>query len=439
MTVTILIRVLVAIASLVVLVAPGLLTTGSSPSGARPQPDEQVTASPVPTRSGAVTPDRTNASYPDAVTRSASARPTAAAGTSDAAASSERDLSPPADRPDGGTPSGTSAPPPASGDDAASRTAGPGSRPRPHGGDLVLSQLDDDPGTVPPFTPPPLSFTSGRPSGEVAGHGVGDGFKAGPGCSVQCITTGIAYARGVGAELVVETDTPARLWIIVWNDDGYHALRDAGDQLRTSFRSTFDDLEPGTSYQALAVAKDGAGFTSQRYGTFDTLRRFAQVDFGSFEVAVTNGEGPWAFNFRVDHLWHPQLREVEKHDPKLYPTLPGVRAVTIEDAPEYLDVMVQVVDNRTSTPTGFDSCGNVTDPIYDLLPDFGGSATTSCGLGYAWGTAFHSAFGIELDDRPSEETSWSGHRLVRQLSTSHSVMVQPVRFDAPVTIDVWYE
>jgi hypothetical protein len=288
MTVTILIRVVAAIASLLVLVTPGLLTSGTNPHDAGHQLDELVAATPGssrpddatrdlgrvggPRRSRAGTPDRTDSGYPDTVTRPVSSGVTAPGATPTAGPTSEPDPGLPTERRDGDPVSVSSPARPATGNGAASRGTAPGTRPTPRSGDVVLTELDDD-GSVPPFTPPSLGITAGSTPGTVAGIGVGEGFKAGPGCSVQCIVTGIAYARGVGAELVVATDTPARLWIIVWSDDGYHALRYAGDQLRTTFSSTFDDLEPGTSYQALAVAEDAAGFASQRYGTFDTLRR----------------------------------------------------------------------------------------------------------------------------------------------------------------------
>jgi hypothetical protein len=96
-----------------------------------------------------------------------------------------------------------------------------------------------------------------------------DDLKAGPGCSIQCITSGVAYAHGSDAELVVTTDTPARIWIMVWNDDEHYIVN--SEVLVQSFSHLFDDLTPGTTYSAMATAVDAAGYVSDAVGSFTTL------------------------------------------------------------------------------------------------------------------------------------------------------------------------
>jgi len=81
-----------------------------------------------------------------------------------------------------------------------------------------------------------LKGSTGTARGGNTPHTSVDDFKGDPGCSIQCITSGIAYARGVGANLVVKTDTPAKIWIIVWNDDGYH--KQVGTSCPSVSRST---------------------------------------------------------------------------------------------------------------------------------------------------------------------------------------------------------
>src|SRR5688572_6024588 len=90
-----------------------------------------------------------------------------------------------------------------------------------------------------------------------------DDFKAGPGCSIQCITSGVGYARGPKAKLVVKTDTEARIWIHVSGPDGYYRVENSGADEVMEFGVVFDDLEAGTTYEAWAVAKDKENYESE--------------------------------------------------------------------------------------------------------------------------------------------------------------------------------
>jgi hypothetical protein len=107
---------------------------------------------------------------------------------------------------------------------------------------------------------------TGAPGGTNGAHTSIDDLKGGPGCSIQCITSGVAYAHGVDAELVVTTDTPAHIWIMVWNDDEHYIVD--SDVLVQSFSHLFDDLTPGTTYSAMATAVDAAGYVSDAVGSF---------------------------------------------------------------------------------------------------------------------------------------------------------------------------
>jgi hypothetical protein len=138
-----------------------------------------------------------------------------------------------------------------------------------------------------------LKTITGTASGGDTPYTSVDDFKGGPGCSIQCITSGVAHARGVGANLVVKTDTPAKIWIIVWNDDGYHKQvnSDAGE---TEYAHHFDDLEPDTFYYAMAAAEDGEGYTSHGYGDFTTLTRNVRVSFSQAVIHEKPFSGPFA-------------------------------------------------------------------------------------------------------------------------------------------------
>lgn len=105
----------------------------------------------------------------------------------------------------------------------------------------------------------------GGPGSTQAGrHDGADDLRANPSCATQCITSGIALSHPDGAELVVTTDVPARIWILVTvGDQTLQALSDLG---QTSFSHVFE-LEPGT-YPAMAAAQDEHGHTSHAWGSF---------------------------------------------------------------------------------------------------------------------------------------------------------------------------
>lgn len=98
----------------------------------------------------------------------------------------------------------------------------------------------------------------------------GFGYTAGQGgCSVSCITSGVAYPAARDAALRVETNTPAKIWITVWRGSDTWVQSTVGSA-ETTFTAGFDDLLPNTTYQAMAVAQDAQGFADHRYGSFTT-------------------------------------------------------------------------------------------------------------------------------------------------------------------------
>lgn len=167
-----------------------------------------------------------------------------------------------------------------------------------------------------PYAPAGIDFQAppSVPAAPVAGDWGGPGsYSAGPGCMVRCITSGLAYPRGFGAELVVVTDTPAVVWLVVTadtNDDGHVGV---GDDVFTAtsttptqdFRATFDDLDPGRTYWVTAVAEDQDGHTDHRYGDFTTLaERVVTIELG--DTHITGGpidiQGTWLLLGVDDHL-----------------------------------------------------------------------------------------------------------------------------------------
>lgn len=128
-------------------------------------------------------------------------------------------------------------------------------------------------------------------------HGAAGSFKAGVGCSIQCITGGVAYGRGPDARLVVTTDSPATIRIVVSAAGYYRQI--IGEAGQTSLSADFDDLEADTHYDAFVSAVDGAGHIANRSGAFTTLQRNVQVVFNQ----ATIHEAPFGDGEYSAQIW----------------------------------------------------------------------------------------------------------------------------------------
>jgi hypothetical protein len=263
-------------------------------------------------------------------------------------------------------------------------------------------------------------------------------FKGGPGCAIQCITSGVAYARGAGARLVVTADTYVQFTLNVWNEEeNYFATRQSDLPLTMSWGddlfdvgADFLDLKANTTYQASVQAVDASGYISTASGKFTTLRRFAEVDFGSFMLDSYAPEFmTFRYYFGVDGTWQPQLDEVwQAH---YLPHAPaGVRSVIVEGAPQWLPLAVQVVQ---TIPSSDDLC----EPDFPKnFPHLSG--TSGC---WTWDTAYIPS--LNLDDRPAGATSWTEWTLQHHLNTAGfeqgETLYSPLDFTAPVTVKVWFK
>jgi hypothetical protein len=222
--------------------------------------------------------------------------------------------------------------------------------------------------------------------------------KAGPGCSVQCITSGVAVARNAGAELRVQTDTPARIQILVWNDD-YARFFDSGNGAYvTEFRGHFDDLEAGTTYQAFAQAVDAQGYKSEATGQFDTLRRAVEISF-SGAVVVDNAFAESQFGKYVwaEGEW---LEDYEAHGFSLHQGVLflGENTIELPEVDRHLDLAVQLIEANQD--------------VDGLVEGHSGTPSEPVVAGdeyYSWSYAFLED--DDLDDRPAGATSWTEHTL----------------------------
>ncbi len=138
--------------------------------------------------------------------------------------------------------------------------------------------------------------------GAVAAHashtptGTGGGsLSAGPGCQYQCISSGVAYPRGFGAELVVDTKVPADLFMtVITDDDGdgetefLEAEYSPGKVNHHSWG--LDQLDPGQTYYVMVTATDEHDDTSYAWGEFTTLST-RTVEVSISEVDISGGPG----------------------------------------------------------------------------------------------------------------------------------------------------
>lgn len=109
-------------------------------------------------------------------------------------------------------------------------------------------------------------------------------------CSHQCISRGVAYPRGFGVELVVETTVPATLFLTVvadLDDNGtYEDLHVESTPFAVSEHAwALDHLEPGQTYHVMAAATDANAHTAYVWGAFTTLsQRDVFLEFGDSEI-----------------------------------------------------------------------------------------------------------------------------------------------------------
>lgn len=238
-------------------------------------------------RSGGAADPVSAAAPTDAATTVGDGRPTGTVPTTTAAA----DTDPTSTTPDA-TAADTTVDDPADGHPAVHEvlTGSHGTPPPAGPGDLIGDLGDDRP--VPAgldLVAPPKQ--PGKPNA-LGGPGA---LADAPSCAHQCITSGKAFPRGFGAELVVKTSVPTSMFVSVVAD-----LDDDGDYEDAHYfwsesdgkehHATFDHLAPGTTYHAMAAATDADGHTAYAWGTFTTLsQRSVFVELG--DLTVDGGPG----------------------------------------------------------------------------------------------------------------------------------------------------
>lgn len=220
-----------------------------------------------------------------------------------------------------------------------------------------------------------------------ARHGAATGLKTNPTCAVQCITGGVAYGRGPDARLVVTTDTPATIRIVVSGPSGYtrQLISPAG---ATSFSADVDDLSADTAYTGVVMATDAYGNTALREGTFRTLQRDVEVILTEAHITAA----PYGDEGFAQEIWFEGDKVQESWSgPASDDVLPlGVNILHGTDTDRFLQVAVEL---EQAEPPSDLPCELHEDPHQ---PE---SGQVACGhVQTAW---FPDAGELDLDDRPS--------------------------------------
>lgn len=287
------------------------------------------------------------------------------------------------------------------------------------GADVPLGVIDIS-GDIPEDVD--LTTFPGAPEGPTP---VGDGptFTAGLSCAYQCIRSGVAYPRGFGALLVVETHVPAQIFISVVDADSDPVGFTNSPGMATEFSFALDHLEPGRTYLAMAAATDENGDTSYAWGEFFTLsQRTVEITIGSPTVSggPTNivDTDVWLRTADLDFL----LVAVE--DTIVYYSLP-----------RHTDLGLFVF--RTWATSQSTICEGV------IAPGALGPQGDDDGLCGCWNSA---SLEIDLDVVPAGETSWTSATIDAPFSSAAGGDPLPdgygdprfFHFSAPVTVGVSY-
>jgi hypothetical protein len=233
---------------------------------------------------------------------------------------------------------------------------------------------------------------------KVGGLGGANSLAAVPSCSHQCITKGVAYPRGFGAELVVETSVPAKLFITAIADvDG------DGDYEETHVESTpfgltshswaLDHLEPATTYHVMAAATDEHNHTAYVWGQFTTLsQRSVHVELGP--VSITGGPGGVKRTTWLLGVGGPLVDHTGIH--------------VYRDVPRRVDVEFWLLRSWSG-----DLCEGWS--IHETTPKHGHSSDACL----AWNSARLSQ--VDLDVAPQSASRWTQTAVTRTLRTSSDV------------------
>jgi hypothetical protein len=286
--------------------------------------------------------------------------------------------------------------------------------------DTRLGVIDTS-GTVPDGLDLTALPTAPGAPGPVAGDG--PQLAAGFSCAYQCIKSGVAYPRGFGAQLVVETHVPARLFISVLEQDNDPVDSTNSTGTVSEFSWALDHLEPGHTYFAMVAATDENGDTAYAYGEFTTMsQRTVEISVGT--PTVTGG--PTNIVSTRTYL--------KVSDLDFLSVQPGESQVYI-GIHRHLDLAVQLFREWATSQYTF--C----EGPWPNAHGGQGDSDDECGT---WNSA--SIDELDLDLIPDGRNSWTEVTFSRTFQTSAGDDALPAgqgdprffHFSAPVTLTVTY-
>ena len=295
--------------------------------------------------------------------------------------------------------------------------------PDEHGPDVPIGEIDTS-GAVPDgFDLTAFPDAPAAPAGP-GGGGDGPTFTAEASCSTQCIESGVAYPRGFGAQLVVETTVEARLWMAVVedleSDGGEDGLTYANSTISngrvTEFSWALDHLEPGQTYYVTVTATDEHDNTAYAYGEFTTLSQ-RTVDVAIGPPGISGGPTNVVdtdVRLRVADLSYDLVNPPETTGDYL-------------SLPRHLDLAVLVF--RTWATSQYTFCEG---PWPESNPPQGDS-DDQCG---SWNTAFDE---VDLDRIPQGQSRWTEVSIQRTLQTTGNCAGDPRCFDFAVVVNLTVE
>jgi len=273
--------------------------------------------------------------------------------------------------------------------------------------------------------PDGLDLTAFPTAPGAPGPVVGDGpqFAAGFSCAYQCIKSGVAYPRGFGAQLVVETHVPAQLFISVLDQNNDPVDFTISTGMVSELSWALDHLEPGHTYFAMVAATDENGDTAYAYGEFTTMsQRTVDISVGTPTV---NGGPTNVVSTRI-YLKVSDLDflRVQTGESQVYI---GVH--------RHVDLAVQVFREWATSQSTF--CEGPRPDSHGVH----GDSDDECGT---WNSASIDA--LDLDVIPNDRNSWTEVSFSRTLQTSAGDGALPAgqgdprffHFSAPVTLTVTY-
>jgi hypothetical protein len=288
------------------------------------------------------------------------------------------------------------------------------------GSDVPLGAIDTS-GAV----PEDLDVTAfpGAPEAPTSGAD-GPTFAAGFSCAYQCIKSGVAYPRGFGALLVIETHVPARLFVSVVdaNYDAVDATNSTG--MVSDFSWALDHLDPGGTYYAMVAATDEHGDTAYAYGQFITLdERTVEITISS--PAVSGGPT----NIVDTDVW---LKTVDLDFWYVSPP----ETLVYYSLPRHVDLVLLTFRQWATSQSTF--CEGI-DPDGNFPAQ--GDSDEMCG---SWNSALLGH--VDLDVIPAGESRWTSVTVSTAFNTSSGDSALPdsygdprfFHFSAPVTLDVSY-